>query len=46
MNLQVIQNAKKENCYKIVLHCAKHNGAFYEKLGFYHSSFGMRYNIL
>lgn len=31
---KLIQNAKKEGCYKVTLSCEKSNIGFYEKIGF------------
>ena len=42
---KVLELAKKEKCYKVILNCSEYNSKFYEKLGFYKHDIGMRYNI-
>ncbi len=37
----LIDKAKKEYCYKLVLECRKENQSYYEKLGFNHSGYSM-----
>tara|TARA_Y100000816_G_scaffold292346_1_gene287120 strand:- start:207 stop:635 length:429 start_codon:yes stop_codon:yes gene_type:complete len=40
-----IQDAKKEQCYKIILNCSENLIKFYEKNNFYKSGFQMRVNL-
>jgi glucosamine-phosphate N-acetyltransferase len=42
---KVLQLARQEKCYKVILNCSEYNSSFYEKLGFYKHDIGMRYNI-
>lgn len=42
---KVLELAKKEKCYKVILNCSEYNSKFYENLGFYKHDTGMRYNI-
>lgn len=42
---QLIEIAKGKKCYKVVLICADHNIAFYEKCGFHSHQKGMRINL-
>ena len=41
----ILELARQEKCYKVILNCAEDNSNFYEKLGFYKHDTGMRYNI-
>jgi glucosamine-phosphate N-acetyltransferase len=41
----LIELAKKRDCYKVVLICAEHNIGFYEKCGFHLHQHGMRINL-
>jgi len=42
---KVLELAKNEKCYKVILNCSEYNSKFYENLGFYIHDTGMRYNI-
>ena len=42
---KVLELARQEKCYKVILNCSEYNSHFYEKLGFYKHDTGMRYNI-
>jgi len=42
---KVLELAKNEKCYKVILNCSEYNLKFYENLGFYKHDIGMRYNI-
>lgn len=42
---KVLQLARQEKCYKVILNCSEYNLSFYKKLGFYKHDIGMRYNI-
>ena len=42
---KVLELAKNEKCYKVILNCSDYNSKFYENLGFYKHDIGMRYNI-
>jgi glucosamine-phosphate N-acetyltransferase len=42
---KILQLARQEKCYKVILNCSEYNSSFYEKLGFYKHDIGMRYNI-
>lgn len=42
---KVLELAIQEKCYKVILNCSEYNSKFYEKLGFYKHSIGMRYNL-
>ena len=42
---KVLELAKNEKCYKVILNCSDYNSKFYENLGFYKHDNGMRYNI-
>lgn len=42
---KVLQLARQEKCYKVILNCSEYNSSFYIKLGFYKQDIGMRYNI-
>ena len=42
---KVLELARQEKCYKVILNCSKYNSSFYEKFGFYKHDIGMRYNI-
>ena len=42
---KVLELAKNEKCYKVILNCSEYNLKFYENLGFYKHDNGMRYNI-
>lgn len=37
----LIEKAKEEKCYKIILNCNENYKKFYEKLGFINNNFGM-----
>ena len=41
----ILELARQEKCYKVILNCSEDNSNFYEKLGFYKHDTGMRYNI-
>jgi len=41
----LVEQAKKQNCYKVVLSCAEHNVAFYEKCDFHKHEVTMRKDI-
>lgn len=41
----VIQRAKQEGCYKLLLHCAWRNIEYYEKLGFKYNEASMRMDL-
>ncbi|HEX6670689.1 MAG TPA: GNAT family N-acetyltransferase [Nitrososphaeraceae archaeon] len=42
---KVLELAKNEKCYKVILNSSEYNFKFYENLGFYKHDIGMRYNI-
>jgi glucosamine-phosphate N-acetyltransferase len=42
---KVLQLARQEKCYKVILNCSEYNSSFYKKFGFYKHDIGMRYNI-
>jgi glucosamine-phosphate N-acetyltransferase len=42
---KVLELAKNEKCYKVILNSSENNSKFYENLGFYKHDNGMRYNI-
>lgn len=42
---KVLEVARQEKCYKVILNCSECNSSFYKKLGFYKHDIGMRYNI-
>lgn len=42
---KVLEVARQEKCYKVILNCSESNSSFYKKLGFYKHDIGMRYNI-
>jgi glucosamine-phosphate N-acetyltransferase len=42
---KVLELAKNEKCYKVILNSSEYNSKFYENLGFYKHDNGMRYNI-
>jgi glucosamine-phosphate N-acetyltransferase len=42
---KVLELARQEKCYKVILNCSEYNSNFYERLGFYKHDTGMRYNI-
>ena len=42
---KVLEVARQEKCYKVILNCSEYNSSFYKKLGFYKHDIGMRYNI-
>lgn len=41
----LVEQAEKQNCYKVVLSCAEHNVAFYEKCDFRRHEVTMRKDI-
>lgn len=42
---KVIEKAKSEKCYKLLLHCAWRNIEYYEKLGFKYNEASMRMDL-
>jgi glucosamine-phosphate N-acetyltransferase len=41
----LVEKAKEEGCYKVILSCSRDNVNFYERNGFYESEITMRMNI-
>ena len=39
---ELMEIAKRENCYKVILDCSFENIPFYRKLGFWKESYGMK----
>jgi len=41
----LVEHAKTNNCYKVILSCSKENVGFYEKCGFYNHEITMRKDL-
>jgi glucosamine-phosphate N-acetyltransferase len=41
----LVEKAKEEGCYKVILSCSRDNVNFYERNGFYESEITMRMNL-